>query len=48
MKPWEAFYWQEKATERLQVDSVEEKRINNGFSYSDRLGVGANYIEPRD
>lgn len=30
------------------MDSVEEKRINNGFSYSDSLGVGANYSESWD
>lgn len=37
-----------QATERLQVDSVEEKRINNGFFYSDSRGVGANYSESWD
>lgn len=41
-------FGKKQATERLQVDSVEEKQINNVFSYSDSLGVGANYTEPWD
>lgn len=49
MKPWEAFFIGKKqATERLQVDSVKEKWINNGFSDSHSLGVEANYRELRD